>query len=87
MANRRLYNSTIYRRLAKQTGITEDEARRVLLNSLQVITGALAKGDSVTLVGFGTFDTDIRPAGTAFGHPYPEQRVVRFRSGSDLKRI
>ena len=46
----------------------------------------LANGHSVTLIGFGTFYTRVRPSGTAFGHEYPERTQADFRAGAELRR-
>ena len=82
----RKYPSDVYRAVAKRTGTTPDEVRRILANEQDVITEMLAKGHSVTLIGFGTFYTRVRPSGTAFGHEYPERTQADFRAGAELRR-
>jgi len=42
--------------VAKATGQPKSEVTRSLSAFVYTITGALAKGDKVTLVGFGTFE-------------------------------
>ena len=81
----RKYNSHVYRQVAKRTGITEDEARRILLNEQEVVGDMLADGHTVTLIGFGTYYTRVIPAGTAFGRPYESRAHADFRAGSGLR--
>lgn len=41
--------------LAGKSGLTKADAGRAVDGVMEIITEALAKGESVTLVGFGTF--------------------------------
>mgnify|MGYP001235186701 CR=1 FL=1 len=41
--------------IADSSGLTKADAGRALEGFIGAVTGALSKGDSVTLVGFGTF--------------------------------
>ena len=41
--------------VASETGSTKVDAAKALDAFVDAVTGALAKGDSVSLVGFGTF--------------------------------
>ena len=41
--------------IAEASGLTKADAGRALDGFVGAVTGALSKGDSVTLVGFGTF--------------------------------
>jgi DNA-binding protein HU-beta len=41
--------------IAESSGLTKADAGRALEGFIGAVTGALSKGDSVTLVGFGTF--------------------------------
>lgn len=60
---------------------------------LHTVTGALAKGDKVTLVGFGTFERRMRKARTGRNPRtldplrIPAARVPAFRAGKELKDI
>jgi DNA-binding protein HU-beta len=59
---------------------------------LDNVTKALKKGDKVTLVGFGTFDTyrrKTRPGvnpRTLSPMKIPGKRVARFTAGKDLRK-
>ncbi len=50
---------------AQDASIPKAKAAKVLESVLNSITGALAKGDKVSLVGFGTFTVADRKARTA----------------------
>jgi DNA-binding protein HU-beta len=41
--------------IADSSGLTKADAGRALEGFIGAVTGALSKGDSVTLVGFGTY--------------------------------
>lgn len=77
--------------VAKETGLTKADANRALDATLAAITGALAKGDSVPLVGFGTFKTAKRAAREGRNPRTGEtvkiaaRTAVTFKAGSALK--
>ena len=48
--------------VANATGSTKADAGRAIDATVDSITGALKKGDTVTLIGFGTFKTAKRAA-------------------------
>lgn len=50
--------------IAKDADISKAAAGRVVDSMTDTITGALKKGDSVTLIGFGTFKVNNRAART-----------------------
>ena len=78
-------------KVAKDTGLTKTAAGAAIDSSMDGITKALKKGDSITFVGFGTFKTSQRKARTArnpqTGAPIKikARRVVRFTAGKALK--
>lgn len=77
--------------ISTSAGITKVQANQALDSLVGGITGALKKGDRVTLVGFGTFSTSHRKARTGRnpqnGAPIKiaARRVARFAPGADLK--
>ena len=77
--------------VAKKTGLTKADANRALDATLAAITGALAKGDSVPLVGFGTFKTAKRAAREGRNPRTGEtvkiaaRKAVTFKAGTALK--
>ena len=47
---------------AEQAGLSKKDTERALAAMLDAITAALASGEKVSLVGFGTFETKSRNA-------------------------
>lgn len=76
--------------IASDASITKTQAQEALNSFLNSTSGALKKGDKVTLVGFGTFSTSKRSArkgrNPQTGEPIniPAKKVVKFRAGKDL---
>jgi DNA-binding protein HU-beta len=78
-------------KVARDLGGSKAMAARAVESIVDGVTKALKKGDSVTVVGFGTFKTSVRRARTArnpqTGAPIkiPKRRAVRFVAGKALK--
>ncbi len=78
-------------KVADRTGATKKDALEVLNTALNLITGALRKGDKVTLVGFGTFLVRRRKARegrnpqTGAKIKIPAKKVPAFTAGKELK--
>jgi len=59
---------------------------------METVTGALSRGDSVALVGFGTFSVSRRAArkgrnpATGAEIKIPAAKVAKFSSGAKLKK-
>jgi DNA-binding protein HU-beta len=77
--------------IAKSSDVSKAAAGRALDSTLKAITVALKKGDTVTLVGFGSFYVGKRTARTG-RNPRTGQaikikaaKVPKFRSGKALK--
>ncbi len=77
---------------AEQAGITKKAAAAALEAVLSAITGQLAKGESVTLTGFGTFRVSKRAARTGVNPRDPKQKIQipamtlpAFKAGKSLK--
>lgn len=47
---------------AEQAGLSKKDTEKVLTAMLETVTAALASGEKVSLVGFGTFETKTRNA-------------------------
>ena len=79
--------------VASATGQPKTEVTRTLTGLVHTITGALAKGDKVTLVGFGTFERRNRKARTGRNPrtlaplKIAAAKVPAFRAGKELKDI
>ena len=78
-------------RIAKDVRLSKTTAGKALEATLQTITEALKKRQSVTLVGFGTFTTAERKARkgrdpqTKEEIRIPAKMVPKFRAGKALK--
>jgi len=76
---------------AQDASVSKSEAAKVLKSILDSVEGALAKGDKVSLVGFGTFSVSRRAARTgrnpATGKPIQiaAANVPKFKAGKKLK--
>ena len=51
--------------LAEKAAISKKDAEKVLNAFVESVSGSLAKGEKVQLIGFGTCDVKKRPARTA----------------------
>ena len=76
---------------AQDAEIPKVKAAKVLESMINSITGALAKGDKVSLVGFGTFSVARRAAregrnpATGATIQIPAANVPKFKAGKKLK--
>ena len=77
--------------VAAATDDTKAGAGRAVDAVIESITGALKKGDTVTLIGFGTFKTAKRAARTGRNPQtgaelkIPGRTVPSFKAGAALK--
>ncbi len=78
-------------KMADDAGITKAAAEKALNSFIDAVTSTLAKGDKVTLVGFGTFSVaeraqrEGRNPRTGETITIPASKVVKFKAGSKLK--
>jgi DNA-binding protein HU-beta len=78
-------------RIAKDARLSKTAAGKALDATLETITEALKKRQSVTLVGFGTFTTAERKARTGRNPQtkkeirIPAKQVPKFRAGKALR--
>ena len=79
--------------LAADTGLTKADADRFLKSFTSNVEKALKRGDSLTLIGFGTFSVSNRSARTGRNPQNPSQviqipasKAAKFKSGSALKK-
>ncbi|MCM2131227.1 HU family DNA-binding protein [Larsenimonas rhizosphaerae] len=77
--------------IAEQADLSKDKAGQVLNVILDEITSQVAKGEDVTLIGFGSFTVRERAARTGknpqTGAPLniPASKTVAFKPGKKLK--
>lgn len=77
--------------VVNETGLTRRTAREAVNTVTSVITDALARGEKVTLVGFGTFKVMERKARTGRNPQtgqtiqIPAKKAPKFRPGKGLR--
>lgn len=80
-------------KMADDSGTTKATAEKALNSFIDAVADALAKGDKVTLVGFGTFSVAERSAREGRNPRTGEKlvieasKVVKFKPGSKLKEM
>ncbi|MDP2751943.1 MAG: HU family DNA-binding protein [Rhodocyclaceae bacterium] len=77
--------------IAKEAAVTKTAAEKALSATMAAIVKAVSKGDTVTLVGFGTFKSSKRAARTGVNPKTGEKlqiaatTVPRFSAGTGFK--
>jgi DNA-binding protein HU-beta len=77
--------------IAESAGLTKADAGRALDGFLGAVTGALSKGDSVALVGFGTYSVKERAERKGRNPQSGEEITIKaakipsFKAGKTLK--
>lgn len=77
--------------VADQTGLTRDKASEVITTFTDQVSAAAARGEDVTLIGFGTFSIRHREARagrnpqTGASIRIPASKTVGFKAGKALK--
>lgn len=77
--------------VSEKTGTTKKDAEKAITAVIDSITEALAKGEKVQLVGFGTFEVRDRAERTGI-NPQTQQKIKiaatktpAFKAGTTLK--
>lgn len=79
-------------KIAEETGIKQIDVKKVVQNTLDHITAALVKGETVELRNFGIFKVKNRKSRigrnpkTGATVPIPERKVVSFKAGMVMKK-
>jgi DNA-binding protein HU-beta len=79
--------------IAKTTGLSKAKAESALRATLRVISVEVEKGETVKLVGFGTFKRTARSARTGFNPQtkksikIPARSVPKFVPGKEFKEL
>jgi len=77
--------------IADNAGITKADASRALQALLETLTTSMAKGDSISLTGFGSFSVTERAARTGRNPSNGKsleiaaKKVPKFKPGKTLK--
>ena len=79
-------------RISEETGLKQQDVLRVIQNTLQHISGALARGQTVELRNFGVFEISVRkarigrnPNAPAADVRIPPRAVVKFKPGKQMR--
>jgi DNA-binding protein HU-beta len=76
--------------MAGESGLTKADAKKALDAFIKATGGALAKGDRVALVGFGSFSVSMREARkgrnpqTGAEITIAAKKVIKFKPGNEL---
>jgi DNA-binding protein HU-beta len=77
-------------KVAEKSGLTKTKTAEVIDTLVETMQSALASGEKITLVGFGSFDVSKRDAREGRNPKSGEKiaiaakTVVRFKSGKEL---
>jgi DNA-binding protein HU-beta len=77
-------------KIASEAGITKSQAEKAVDGFVSAVSGALAGGDKITLVGFGTFSVGLRAQRegrnprTGAKITIPASKAVKFKAGKTL---
>ncbi|MDR2077863.1 MAG: HU family DNA-binding protein [Rickettsiales bacterium] len=86
-----MHKIDIIKAISEQTGCLQKDASLLVDSFIEVIKGALRKGDKVTLIGFGTFSVVDTKAKTGRNPQtgkeirIPASKKIRFSVGKNLK--
>lgn len=79
-------------RISNETGIVQQQVLTVIQKTLDLISDAVAKGETVELRNFGVFEVKVRRArvGRNPNRPeadvtIPERSVVKFKAGKEMR--
>lgn len=78
--------------ISEKTGLSKTKTNEVIDAFVSSVTESLKKGEKVTLVNFGTFNTSERDARkgrnpkTGESIEIPSKRVARFKVGTGLSK-
>lgn len=77
-------------KIAVGAEISKDSAKKALEATLEAVKNALIEGDTVQLIGFGTFSVNERPAREGINPATKEKitiaakKVAKFKAGAAL---
>ncbi len=83
-------NKTDLVKAVAATGLTQGAAKAAVDAAVNAVKGALAKGEAVQLIGFGTFTVVEKPAregvnpATGKKIQIAAKKVAKFKAGKDL---
>ncbi len=86
-----MHKTDLIKQISSDTGLSQKDSSAALESFLSTATKALKKGDTVTLIGFGTFKVTKTSARkgrnpqTGKEIQIPASKRVRFTAGKGLK--
>jgi nucleoid DNA-binding protein len=79
-------------RISGETGLTQEQVLDVIQKTLDYISEAVAKGQTVELRNFGVFEVKVRKARIGRNPnrpetdvPIPSRTVVKFKPGKEMR--
>ena len=79
-------------RISNETGLVQQEVLDVVQKTLDYISDAVSKGETVELRNFGVFEVKVRkarvgrnPNSPETDVPIPERAVVKFKPGKEMR--
>lgn len=78
-------------RVAEKAGLTKVDAQKAVNAFADVVAEQLKAGDKITLIGFGTFSVNEKPARTGINPrtkakiEIPARKAVKFKAGAALE--
>ena len=79
-------------RISEETGIVQQQVLDVIQRTLDYISDAVSKGETVELRNFGVFEVKVRKARVGRNPnrperdvPIPERAVVKFKAGKEMR--
>jgi nucleoid DNA-binding protein len=79
-------------RISNETGLVQQQVLNVVQRTLDYISDAVAKGETVELRNFGVFEVKIRKARIGRNPnqpetdvPIPRRAVVKFKPGKEMR--
>lgn len=78
--------------MASEAGLSKADAKKALDGFIKATTGALKKGDRLSLIGFGSFSISKRSARTGRNPQTGKEiqiaakNVVKFKAGAELSK-
>jgi nucleoid DNA-binding protein len=79
-------------RISEETGLVQQQVLQIVQQTLDYITEALARGETVELRNFGVFEVKVRkarigrnPNAPATDVPIPPRAIVKFKAGKEMR--
>jgi len=76
--------------VAEKAGISKVNAKAAVDAAIEAVVNALAEGDKISLIGFGTFSVAEKAARTGFNPrtkeaiEIPARKTIKFKAGAEL---